>query len=85
MPPKPPPLWGSTRLTLVILSFLGAVIMMVLRFNFSMAIVCMTSDSSVSNATSTAGAEFQWEKSTQGYLLSAFFYGYICTLSLIHI
>ena len=23
--------------------------------------------------------EFDWEKSTQGYLLSTFFYGYICT------
>ena len=23
--------------------------------------------------------EFDWDKSTQGYLLSTFFYGYICT------
>ena len=35
-----------------------------------MAIVCMTEKD---------GGEFNWEKSTQGYLLSTFFYGYICT------
>ena len=66
-----PPLWGSTRLILVILCFFGALFMMVLRFNFSMAIVCMTSGET--------GGEFDWSKATQGYLLSAFFYGYICT------
>ena len=36
-----------------------------------MAIVCMTSGET--------GGEFDWSKATQGYLLSAFFYGYICT------
>ena len=29
--------------------------------------------------TEKTSEEFEWEKSTQGYLLSSFFYGYICT------
>ena len=45
-----PALFGSSRMTLVILCFNCAVIMMVLRFNFSMAIVCMTDDAK-SNST----------------------------------
>ncbi len=40
---------------------------MILRFNFSMGIVCMTK------------SEFAWPRATQSYLLSAFFYGYIVT------
>ena len=60
------PLWGSCRLTLVILGFFGAMLISILRFNFSMAIVCMTDEDDL---------EFDWNKSTQGYLLSAFFYG----------
>ena len=48
-----PPLWGSTRLTLVILCFNCAVIMMVLRFNFSMAIVCMTGEVKANSTNTT--------------------------------
>merc|ERR1711953_527334 len=73
LPIKDYPLWGSCRLTLVILGFFGAMLISILRFNFSMAIVCMTDDQA------NESLEFNWNKSTQGYLLSAFFYGYICT------
>lgn len=75
------PLWGSCRLVLVILSYIGMIHIMVLRYNISMAIVCMTA----SNTTSEDGllsynqAEFTWSKVTQGNILSAFFYGYIST------
>lgn len=69
LPIKDYPLWGSCRLTLVILGFFGAMLISILRFNFSMAIVCMTDDQA------NESLEFNWNKSTQGYLLSAFFYG----------
>ena len=69
LPIKDYPLWGSCRLTLVILGFFGAMLISILRFNFSMAIVCMTDEANDN------GLEFNWNKSTQGYLLSAFFYG----------
>ena len=67
------PLWGSCRLTLVILGFFGAMLISILRFNFSMAIVCMTDDKTEGDDNDEA--EFNWNKSTIGYLLSAFFYG----------
>lgn len=55
---------------------------MILRFNLSMAIVCMTENTnqliSIYNETLVQG-EFAWKKSTQGYILSSFFYGYIST------
>ena len=39
---KKPPLIGSSRFLLMILCNLGVFQMMILRFNLSMAIVCMT-------------------------------------------
>lgn len=69
------PLWKSCRLTLVLLLIPCAILLMILRFNFSMAIVCMTE-------SNESEPEFSWSKTTQGYMLSAFFYGYICTLVL---
>ena len=45
-----------------------------------MAIVCMTGqETNQTNATSVVEPEFQWDKTVQGYMLSAFFYGYLCT------
>ena len=40
-PPAAPPLLGSCRLTLVVLSFLAVFHMMLLRFNISMGLICM--------------------------------------------
>ena len=46
-----------------------------------MAIVCMTGQEKTNqtNTTSVVEPEFQWDKTVQGYMLSAFFYGYLCT------
>ncbi len=67
---KRPPLWGSCRMTLVILSYFGIFLLMILRFNLSMAVVCMTENKV---------GEFNWTKEIQGEILSSFFYGYIIT------
>ena len=75
--PKRIPLWGSQRLILVIFAFFGTLLLMIMRFNFSMAIVCMTSNKTEDNNTNITSAEFQWDKTVQGYCLSAFFYGYV--------
>lgn len=74
--PKKFPLWGSQRLILVIFAFFGTLLLMIMRFNFSMAIVCMTTNKTEDNTIITS-AEFQWDKTVQGYFLSAFFYGYV--------
>ena len=39
---KRPKVWGSARMTMTILSFFALFHVMLLRFNLSMAIVCMT-------------------------------------------
>ena len=80
-PSEKNPLWGSQRLILVIFAFFGTLLLMIMRFNFSMAIVCMTTNKTEdANTNVTTAAEFQWDKTTQGYYLSAFFYGYVINL-----
>ena len=71
LPNKVYPLWGSQRLILVIFAFFGTLLLMILRFNFSMAIVCMTDgggESSNANSTNVTATEpeFNWDKSVQG-------------------
>ena len=78
MSPVPPALFGSCRLTLAILCFVAIFEFMLMRFNISMAIVCMTkSDGLGSNNSSynSSGAEFQWDKDIQTSVLGAFYYG----------
>jgi len=86
----PPPFLKSWRFRLVLLCFLAIFLNLYLRFNLSMAIVCMAENDKAENSiianNHTAledneinGAEFDWDKSTQGIILGSFFYGYICT------
>ncbi|KAL1138559.1 hypothetical protein AAG570_008622 [Ranatra chinensis] len=52
-----------------------------MRVNLSVAVVAMTTNHSIvtENGTDTSIAEFNWSSSTQGLVLSSFFYGYITT------
>ena len=68
-----PKLLGSCRLTIVILSFFAIFQILIQRFNLSMALVCMTENST------TSTAEFNWDKGVQTSTLAAFFYGYLST------
>jgi len=45
----PPPLWGSCRLNVALISFAAVFHMMLLRFNLSMGLVCMVK--ATANAT----------------------------------
>ncbi|KAL5014023.1 hypothetical protein ScPMuIL_008293 [Solemya velum] len=83
------------RHVLAFMCFLGFVNVYCLRVNLSVALVNMvnstnsrTNDSSSqdcsvaegANATTPKhGGEFNWDQSTQGWILGAFFYGYITT------
>lgn len=46
-----PPLWGSCRLTMTLLLFWAILHIFFMRFNFSMAIVCMTGVKKSNNVT----------------------------------
>ena len=48
------PLIGSCRLVLTGMVFLGVYHLMALRFNLSMALVCMTTDPTIHNMTNTS-------------------------------
>uniref|UniRef100_A0A3B5KW72 Sialin n=1 Tax=Xiphophorus couchianus TaxID=32473 RepID=A0A3B5KW72_9TELE len=79
-----PPRCCSARLSLAVLMFLGISVVYGLRVNLSVAMVAMV------NATDPAGTRNTTadpacplpsgpENSTQGWLLGAFFFGYLCT------
>lgn len=75
-------LWREKRHIVMFLAFLGVFILYVVRINLSVAIVAMTTDryKTLENGTIIKHeAEFQWSNVIQGYLLSAFFYGYVIT------
>ncbi|XP_015524856.1 putative inorganic phosphate cotransporter isoform X1 [Neodiprion pinetum] len=59
----------------ILLMFCGMTIAYMLRVNMSVAIVAM-SDSSTSNPDIE---DFGWDSSTQSYILSSFFWGYVIT------
>ncbi|XP_012943338.1 sialin [Aplysia californica] len=76
------------------MAFLGFVNVYCLRVNLSVALVAMVNSTSDSNTTnsnecpdpdggnsssSSNMGEFNWDEETQGYVLGAFFYGYIVT------
>uniref|UniRef100_A0A1X7UP95 Major facilitator superfamily (MFS) profile domain-containing protein n=1 Tax=Amphimedon queenslandica TaxID=400682 RepID=A0A1X7UP95_AMPQE len=63
------------RYTLAIMSFLGFVMIYALRVNLSMAIVIMVNNS----ANGSTNNQFNWTSTEQGWILSAFFYGYTIT------
>ncbi|MCP9258952.1 putative transporter C38C10.2 [Dirofilaria immitis] len=72
---------GSARFNLALVGFLGCIIVYALRTNVSFAIVCMVNSTAVDmlsgiSSTNIMG-ELVWKKVEQGYVLSAFFWGYI--------
>ncbi|KAH9508375.1 hypothetical protein Btru_050943 [Bulinus truncatus] len=84
----------AARHVLAIMGFLGFVNVYCLRVDLSVALVAMVNSTSKnnnnktsecsapydSNSTSSAKVgEFDWDEKTQGYILGAFFYGYIVT------
>ncbi|XP_061194089.1 sialin-like [Saccostrea echinata] len=113
--PKEVPWWTSSRLGLAVLGFFGFVNLYALRFNLSVAIVCMVNGTAIrlkskeeanqfnktnsapsnqyfesscglisADRNSTVIPEFEdgdivWEKTTQGLILGAFFWGYLAT------
>ncbi|CAF3774423.1 unnamed protein product [Rotaria magnacalcarata] len=67
------------RYVLSLLGFFGLFNAFVLRSNISIAIVAMvtpTIDNSSDNMTIMIPAVYNWSTTTQGYILSSFFYGY---------
>uniref|UniRef100_H2LU41 Sialin n=1 Tax=Oryzias latipes TaxID=8090 RepID=H2LU41_ORYLA len=81
-----PPQCCSARLNLAILMFLGFSVVYGLRVNLSVAMVAMvnttdpdaTKNSSVIHACPLPSG-YPWDSETQGWLLGAFFFGYLCT------
>ncbi|XP_050307650.1 sialin-like isoform X2 [Anthonomus grandis grandis] len=74
--------WQQKRYVLAFLVFLANVNMYTMRTNLSISIVAMTQNrmNLLENGTvENLGPEFAWSNIAQGYLLSAFFYGYVCT------
>lgn len=73
----PPPLWGSCRLTVTAYCSTGLTILLLMRFGFSMSMVCMARSDGGERAESRAAAptygaigtgrtgEFAWERKEQ--------------------
>ena len=76
-----PKLFGSCRFVLAIYCLFAVTHVFYMRFNFSMAIVCMKGTKVNGSDTSTAiDGEFEhWDLSIISNLLGSFFYGYIST------
>lgn len=75
------PLWKKRRYLVVLMAFFGFFNVYALRVNLSVAIVAMTE---IRNVTLESGETveeqyFDWDSTTQGFILSSFFYGYILT------
>ncbi|XP_050307651.1 vesicular glutamate transporter 3-like [Anthonomus grandis grandis] len=74
--------WRQKRYVLALLVFFANANMYTMRTNLSISIVAMTQDriNLMENGTvENLGPEFAWTNIAQGYLLSSFFYGFICT------
>ncbi|VVC38185.1 Major facilitator superfamily,Major facilitator superfamily domain [Cinara cedri] len=68
------PFWKKRRNLITFMVFLGFVNVFMLRVNLSVGIVTMTTPKD-----SKTIAEFDWDSKVRGAILSAFFYGYVCT------
>jgi MFS transporter, ACS family, solute carrier family 17 (sodium-dependent inorganic phosphate cotransporter), other len=64
------------------MNILPSCLCLIFLHNFSVAIVSMTADRTITdeygNETSK-GPIFDWDSKQKGYVLSAFYYGYLCT------
>ncbi|XP_059171323.1 sialin-like [Physella acuta] len=84
----------AARHVLALMAFLGFVNVYCLRVDLSVALVAMVNSTSSKNSTGSQecpdpqggnststkkSGEFNWNEETQGYILGAFFYGYIVT------
>lgn len=63
------------------MAFFGLFNVYALRVNLSVAIVAMTENRTVTHANGSTTYEqyFPWDSIQKGYVLSSFFYGYLCT------
>ncbi|KAJ3656273.1 hypothetical protein Zmor_015361 [Zophobas morio] len=73
--------WKRRRYIVAIFAFFGFFNVYALRANLSIAIVAMVENktTTLENGTIVYGPEFDWDSTTQGLVLSSFFYGYITT------
>nr|CAD7257660.1 unnamed protein product [Timema shepardi] len=73
--------WRRRRDILTVLAFFGFINMSILRINLSIAILAMTSKYPVitNNGTTIYVQDFDFNPQTKGFILSAFFYGYMVT------
>lgn len=63
------------------MAFLGFFNMFTQRLNLSVGIVAMTENKTIvdENGTVSYHQDFNWNSKEKGYVLSAFFYGYVAT------
>lgn len=66
------------RFLLSFVLFLGIIVQFMQRSNMGIAIVCMVSQRN-SSVEQLEDGKFDWSKSTRGFVLSSYFYGYIIT------
>ncbi|KAJ8670289.1 hypothetical protein QAD02_001548 [Eretmocerus hayati] len=76
-----PSIWQTRRYVVAVLAFFGFFVSYILRVNLSIAIVQMTSNTTIIHSDGSVhyGSEFDWDYKVQGLILSSFFYGYMCT------
>uniref|UniRef100_A0A3B4BMP8 Sialin n=1 Tax=Periophthalmus magnuspinnatus TaxID=409849 RepID=A0A3B4BMP8_9GOBI len=79
-----PPQCCSARLNLAVLMFFGFTVVYGLRVNLSVAMVAMVNNTEPSPRTNNSNSSkhvpvYSWDSETQGWLLGAFFFGYLCT------
>lgn len=77
----PTPFWRRRRYFVVAMAFCGLFNVYALRVNLSVAIVAMTENRTVvhDDGSTTYEQYFPWDSVQKGYILSSFFYGYLCT------
>uniref|UniRef100_A0A7N8WXT2 Sialin n=1 Tax=Mastacembelus armatus TaxID=205130 RepID=A0A7N8WXT2_9TELE len=74
-----PPQCCSARLNLAVLMFFGFSVVYGLRVNLSVAMVAMVNTTDPALEKNSHLASYQWDSLTQGWLLGAFFFGYLGT------
>ncbi|XP_070504435.1 sialin-like [Chironomus tepperi] len=78
----PTPIYKRRRYLVVFMAFLGLFNVYALRSNLNVAIVSMTENRTIINEFGKEefiGPIFDWNSKEKGYILSAFYYGYLCT------